>query len=657
MRVRTGWLASSGVASAVVAAAGLALPAAGQDVTFTWTTCPEFSTGTLAALVCQDPGQLTIAPQATTLPIMWISNAGEDSQSKWNTDTNREIGRYHTWFGPLQAHGAYSGPAPSRTSVDLQGNVYVANREFTNRPASIVKILNEDFIDRNGNGVADTSTDLNNDGVIQPTEMLQHTDLNGNQIVEQNEIGDERVAWVSSVGPGGGLGRCLAIDADGDLWLGLFNTQQFWHVDGQTGAVLGGPYPAGGTPYGAFVDRDGILWAATLGGVMLRFDTNNPAAGGTAIGHGQFGSNYGIASGVDANGDAIVYLGISNNNFWIRYRESTGTFDRPHNVSDAGLGIATDGAGNIHISSWTGNTVYKFDPNGNVLWSVPKQVNFDTRGTVVDARDDQWSVSLGGQRLLKYNGEDGVALGTFATGRDPYTYSDATGLGIRTVFPQGNWTGVYDSGCVLTDWSNVSWTDDAPPGTAVSLRVRSSNDQVVWSPFEDVTNGGPLTTTPNGRYIEVNARLQVLAGNDAPFLFDVTVNGDLPDLAIDIYPNRAPNPVYLGRDYTVYVVAFGSETCDVATLGNVRFGRTGTEAAPVGAPRFRDYNGDDIPDALFGFRSSQCGFQIGSTQGFLTATKDGCTLTGADAVAIDAGRPVGAQQPGPGGKSTDAARP
>jgi DNA-binding beta-propeller fold protein YncE len=60
---------------------------------------------------------------------MWIANAGEDSVSKWDTTNNKELARYHTWFDSY-THGAWEGAAPSRTAVDSQGNVYVANRAY-----------------------------------------------------------------------------------------------------------------------------------------------------------------------------------------------------------------------------------------------------------------------------------------------------------------------------------------------------------------------------------------------------------------------------------------------------------------------------------------------------------------------------------------------
>jgi parallel beta-helix repeat protein len=106
---------------------------------------------------------------------------------------------------------------------------------------------------------------------------------------------------------------------------------------------------------------------------------------------------------------------------------------------------------------------------------------------------------------------------------------------------------------------------------------------------------------------------------------------------IDIYPNRTPNQVYRSRNYTLYVVVFGTAEFNVMDLDwtTVRFGRTGTEARAVRAPVLRDMNGDGILDALYGFMTFDCGFQLGDTEGVLTGkTTAGIDLIGRDSVVV-----------------------
>ncbi len=491
----------------------------------TYTVNADFDEGVLNGVEHDTVAdQLQLTSEVTTLPIMWVANAGEDSLSRWDTETNREVARYHTWFGPLGDHGAWSDAAPSRTAVDLDGNCYVANRHFDNRPVDLLKILVDGYVDRNGNGVMDTCVDTDNSGTIEPGEMFPMADGNGNGVIDDNEIADERVAWVTQVGDPGGVGRSVAIDAAGDIWVGLYNFQAYYKVSGADGSIMAGPIPVPGhTPYGALVDRDGILWGASYDDTLLRLDTNDTSSV-TVLNHAQFGDNYGVALGRDALGNTQVYLGSLYAYAYIQYDDGAGTFSIPAASHYGVLGIATDGSGNIVAGSYSDGSVTKFAPDGSVLWSVPGQVVSEARGTVVDANDDVWLIHLDAALVAKFSGVDGSPLGTFPTGRYPYTYSDASGLGLRTSFPTGTWTVIYDSGVDAFVWngSNVTWNSSEPAGTQVTVRVRSSNDQTVWSQWEAVT--GPFATTPSGQYLEVEAMLLLSAGETSPVLYDLTVS-------------------------------------------------------------------------------------------------------------------------------------
>ncbi|MFH1770016.1 MAG: hypothetical protein ABH828_00490, partial [archaeon] len=262
----------------------------------------DFAEGTLVNLeYFSVPDQLQVVPGETIIqPTMWIANAGEDSVSKWDTENNVELARYHTWFGPLGNHGAWSGPAPSRTAVDSDGNAYVANRHFDGYPADVFKMYSDDWVDRNSNGIMDTSIDADYNGVIDPSEMLPMTDSNSNGIIDPDEIADERIAWVTAVGTSNCIGRSLAIDMNGDIWLGCNSEYTYYKLDGTTGAIIAGPIatPSHG-PYGALVDKDGILWGASLGGNLLKLDTNT----NTVLGTFDTPGSYGMALGYDDSGN------------------------------------------------------------------------------------------------------------------------------------------------------------------------------------------------------------------------------------------------------------------------------------------------------------------------------------------------------------------
>lgn len=625
----------------VLLAAGLALTSVSLAVaqSRTYTLDADFDEGVLFNVEHETVhNQLQLTTNLVTRPYMWISNAGEDTVSKWNTDTNREEARYNTWFGPPANHDAWTGPSPSRTAVDAEGNCYVANRHFDNRPADVLKILNDGFIDRNGNGVMDTSFDVNGNGIITPDEMLPMTDVNGNGIIDADEIRDERVAWVVRVGNINGLGRSLAIDGNGCIWVGLFNQRAYYKLSGETGQILAGPISVSASPYGALVDRDGILWGATLGTSLIRLDTNTNAV--QVLNHSAHGSNYGVALGRTPGGRTIVYLGnLWNSRVYIEYNTETGVFRRPAALSYGALGIATDSFGNILAGAADTSRVGglgKFAPDGSLIWWANAQVASEARGTIVDNNNDVWVLHRATNQMSKFRGSDGAHLGVFNCGRAPYTYSDATGLGRITQFPLGTWTVVYDSGLAQMPWGTISWNSIEPAGTSVTVRARSSDDNATWSGWEPATNGVSLGATPNGRYVQVETTLRVLAGNVSPVLEDLTITA-APRLLIDIYPNRLPNSIYLSKNYTIYVAVLGSAGFDVNALNwtTVKFGRTGTEASPVRMPILRDLNGDGFADAMYGFLTYNCGFQLGDTSGILRGTlTNAMPVLGTDSVAV-----------------------
>jgi len=81
----------------------------------------------------------------------------------------------------------------------------------------------------------------------------------------------------------------------------------------------------------------------------------------------------------------------------------------------------------------------------------------------------------------------------------------------------------------------------------------------------------------------------------------------------------------------------GSTSFDATTIDSlsVLFGRTGTEANPVRAPIIRDLNGDGLLDAMYGFPTFDCGFQLGDTEGWLTGfTLNGIPVDGSDSVLV-----------------------
>lgn len=510
----TGALLIVGVAIAVFLVRGSAV----ADVT-TWTSDADFDLGASQGVNHDVPNndQLQLNETGTTFPVMWIANAGEDTVSKIDTDTGKELARYRTWFAPAFLHGAWSGPAPSRTAVDSDGNVYVANRHFDGRRPEVMKILNTGGIDRNGNGVIDTSFDVDDSGVIEAGEIVPLVDTDSDNVVDPDEIQDERVAWIVQVGDAGKLGRSLCIDTSGDIWLGTYNDGKYYRISSADGSLLAGPVTlAGMTPYGCLVDGAGRLWSASLSNKLGELDTNTDTA--TTV-RTHPGSDYGIALG---NGK--VYQACFSGCTYIQYDPSTNVFSTPAAVSFAALGISVDGSGDIFVGRTSGG-MSKFAPDGSLIWSSPAQAGTgEVRGVVADGDGDVWTVHRPNHNLSKYRGSDGAALGVFPVGNNPYTYSDATGIGALSVTtPTGFWTIVHDGGSITTEWGTVSWTDSIPTGASLEVSVRVADTQGALSGqnFEPMDNGVPFTAT--GRFIEIRVKLTANPAGDSPILFDIEV--------------------------------------------------------------------------------------------------------------------------------------
>lgn len=515
----------------------------------TYTLDGQFDLGTLQSVNHTAPNsdQLQLNTTGVAFPVLWIANAGEDTLSKFDTTNGKELARYHTWFNTgansTGNHGAWDGPAPSRTAVDINGNAYVLNRHFDGRSALLIKVLTDSYIDRNGNGVMDSSADTNSDGVIQAGEMQDLIDTNSNNLIDASEIKDERIVWAVRVPDGvaaplrfGRLGRSLCIGTDGNLWVGLYSDATYYKVssvDGHTiigpvstAPTVGQPNAGSWTPYGCLIDKNGTLWSASLGGILGKINNTQSDTGPYTVASFGGPSNYGIALGKDpGDGHTLVYLGGSGNSY-TKFDSATNTFSNPADVFYSSLGVNTDGDGNILVSKSSGG-VAKFEPvNGAVIWDKPAQAGTatDSRGIMPDANSDVWQVHLGTSKISKFKGTDGTAQGVFPTGLYPYTYSDASGFAAANITVQtGTWNILQDGGAAGTKWGKVSWTDLVPTGSGVTAKVRVADSILGLQAlaFTDVTNGAAFDMT--GRYIEAQVRLTANQQGQSPVVYDVNV--------------------------------------------------------------------------------------------------------------------------------------
>ena len=490
---------------------------------------------------------------------------------------------------------------PSRTAVDINGDVWVANRAFGGQ-SSVTKIANslKDCVDRNGNGTIETSKDLNADGIIT-------TDCDDNNLPDDAStvcvagksheffgLDDECLLFTTNTGTSVDLyGRPLALGPGqeqvrtygaSDAWAGTFQDGVFYRVHGKTGAIIAtvpmqtqnGVAPH---PYGAAVDKYGILWAPNQGTRHLfYFDTKNPQNQGMVTypeAHG--GGYYGIAldgyKETDPNtGNPVdiqqIWLGDVGGSAAYRYRpKRDGTFEGLSQGTWAyaafeggptrgrGLGVdnrtptsfvwvALDG-----YPSWNGHI-------GRIPYDVPDGVTMlptagnawdttqgMTTGAGVAFDGDVWGINQNSSSAVHFKvdaqgnvvgGPDVVPLDDRPNVPDgkpnPYTYSDFTGFGLRNFTnPQGYYAWVQEGHCApgKTRFERVEWDAFTPAGTSITLSVRTADDigtleNAPWiaawesSPAVLSSPPGPLDPNPTN-YIEVLFELTT-QNDDSPKL-------------------------------------------------------------------------------------------------------------------------------------------
>ena len=512
--------------------------------TYVYTNDADFDKGSLTGVNHAAPNnnQLQLNVQGSSFPVLWIANAGEDTLSKIDSSQvggspGREIGRYRTWFNSgAYAHDAWNGPAPSRTAVDKDGNAYVLDRWFGGYP-TLFKILANGYIDRNANGVLDTSTG-------GAATMKPLVDTNGNGVIDDNEIQDERIAWVKRVPDGtygggitrnNGIGRALCIGTDGNLWVGMYNNAEYYKISAVDGHTMAGPVATTYPNYGCLVDQNGTLWGANWqNNVLTRIANTASNTGPYPVTHISVPAVYGLALRRDADNKTHVIMGGDCSSY-VEYVDGAASYTRPAAVNYCTYAVGTDNDGNITVSKVSGG-VAKFKPDGTVLWDKGSQVGgSDSRGVIADANNDIWQVHRGSHNMAKYKGSDGSFLGVLPVGYEPYTYSDASGTAALSITTKtGSWDVVQDAGATGTPWSSVSWTATVPSGASVvtEVRVADTAAALAAATFQAVGNGAAIGKS--GRYLEARVTLNANAQNASPVVADVTINSSVSSCDVNL---------------------------------------------------------------------------------------------------------------------------
>ncbi len=372
-------------------------------------------------------------PQEVDFSFIWIANSEPGTVSKIDTQTGDEVGRYHT--------GPDDQAEPSRTSVNLLGDVAVSNRGSREGGfGGVTKIVTreEDCQDRNGNGEIDTSRgsedvlDWGDDECVLwnlavPSDHFEH--------------GPRPTAWEGTV------------DAQGEplpnprLWMGWYdfddNQARINRLDGATGQVLDTvDVPWSGEqfgPYGGAVNQAGDFWvvgwrsgplvridADTLEAERIEFPTTPEGEPLQAYGMAldQFGNpwmtnlgdaaKYDVATGqwqfvTTGNHSMRGMMVDSENRAWFAVDR------RSMMAGGCGLGLIDTVSGQVLAEA--------IELPGCI---TPVGISIDVEGFV-------WVVDQAADSAYKVD-PDTFATEFVVDGLDaPYTYSDMTGFGLRLV--------------------------------------------------------------------------------------------------------------------------------------------------------------------------------------------------------------------------------
>ncbi|MBN1773630.1 MAG: PQQ-binding-like beta-propeller repeat protein [Deltaproteobacteria bacterium] len=437
-----------------------------------------------------DPTSITLGEGSVSNPYIYVALDGLNQVAKLDTVTGTRI-----WQVP--SHGT----SPSRTAVALDHTVWVGNRGFAN------------------------PSDPSHSNLV-------HLDADGNLVCRADIPG---------------IVRGVAIDGDGNVWAGTWDTTRVWKVAGSAvDTTLSPPRcqvltPGGiniGVPfYGLAVDGSGYLWSCSPGSPVrsIRMDTRTHAYELV-----QINACYGIAV---SPRDGRVWFGSYHGTGCVNSVTGTPPYTRLNTPVGCGgviTAVTLDSDGYVWASSYSQNRVYKIDPaTGTQLCSAPitgppgTTVN-DARGVAMDAAGKMWVVHREGgyaNRFLRDCSLD--ATFEISRGNTAYTYSDMTGMQLRTVTTrEGHWIQDYDSGYPSPVWSRVTWVADIPAETTMQLTVTAADTQAELT-TAPTPPCGPFTTSPadltacpwlaGHRWLRLDIRLTTIRDGVRPVVHDVRV--------------------------------------------------------------------------------------------------------------------------------------
>lgn len=363
---------------------------------------------------------------------IWVANSPQGTVSKIDTMTGTEAGRYAT--------GPATQAEPSRTSVNLYGDVAVTNRgSQLGGAGGVTKIAAriEDCVDQNGNGMIETSTGPGNVLAWGTDEcVLWNVPIPS----DSYEHGPRPTAWEGTVANNG----CASPNPR--LWMGWYdyaaNQGVFHRMNGATGTIEDTVNIAWNGlnygPYGGAVNKDGDLWVIGWQlGPLVRIDGETlevervempapPADQQWAYGMSldQYGNPWIASAGAAALYDITSgqWQFISTGNQSMR-GVMVDTEDRAWYAVDADSNLF-GGCGLGLVDVQTRSVIAPAIQLPGCI--TPVGISIDVEGYV-------WVIDQGSNQAFKVDPDSFQIELTVPGLQAPYTYSDMTGAGLNLV--------------------------------------------------------------------------------------------------------------------------------------------------------------------------------------------------------------------------------
>ena len=355
---------------------------------------------------------------------IWIASQDSGQISKVNTQTLIEEARYRT--------GPTANESPSRTAVSADGRYVVVNNRQTGR-STMFAADKADCVDKNNNGMIDTSTALNDIRAWGQDECQIWSLVFPFAGAWQH--GPRGVTWSPGTWD---YDQCKFVEPK--VWLGYMsnqgnNTVHLVRIDGATGLIeLTLPVPAWNgsafAPYGGAMDPKFQPWFSSLRGEIARVNVNNNPIDVTRFTVPANVQSYGMTVDRDGNpwiGGCTGPVSVFDveQNKWISIA-GTSACHRGIASSEKYVWIASNGpCGLVQVDRKTRTLITKHTPP-QCSTAIGPSIDLEGFLWLVDQGGFAWKIN---QDMVLWDKKVNVA-------GSHYVYSDMTGGQVADVLPQ-----------------------------------------------------------------------------------------------------------------------------------------------------------------------------------------------------------------------------